>query len=141
MTLSKYDKEDVCKGVLWQEKMQVRVERFLFVTQSKDWIIKCETSIKGRSVMQARVTICDCTRKRCFEDSSLLFLEWGNEIMLWGSRILYMLCIYVSLQDMYVIQERIIRKLLLEVQEFHYGWSYKPWVMHEEVHTLLCQTC
>jgi hypothetical protein len=28
-----------------------------------------------------------------------------------------------------------------EVQEFHYGWRYESWVMYDEVHTLLCQTC
>jgi hypothetical protein len=100
-------------------EIHVRVERFLFVTQSNNWVIKCEASIKRRSGMQDKVTICDRNRIWCFEDSSLLFLERGNEIMLWGSRILYELCYaIVCLQDMYVIQERIRKKLLLRFKNF-----------------------
>jgi hypothetical protein len=94
MTLFKYDKKDICKDMCYdkKKKMQVRVERFLFATQIKDWIIKCEAGIKRRSVMQDEVTLCERNRIWCFEDSRNLFSEWGDEIMLWGSRILYELC-------------------------------------------------
>jgi hypothetical protein len=43
-------------------EIHVRVERFLFVTQSNNWVIKCEAGIKRRSGMQDKVTICDRNR-------------------------------------------------------------------------------
>jgi hypothetical protein len=109
---SKYDKKDwrhdkwrICAMI---REIHVRVEGFLLVTQNSDWIIKCEPGIKRRSGMQDKVTICDRNRIWCFEDSSLLFLERGNEIMLWGSRILYDLCyaiMWASKICMYVEKE------------------------------------
>jgi hypothetical protein len=32
-------------------------------------------------------------------------------------------------------------EVTFEVQEFHYGKRYELWVMHDEMHPLLCQTC
>jgi hypothetical protein len=67
--------------------------------------------------MQNKIVICDRNRIWCFETSSLLFLEWDNDMRI-KDPIRYMLCIYVSLQDMYVRQERIRKKLLLKFKNF-----------------------
>jgi hypothetical protein len=89
---SKYDKRNTCKSMCYDKKSAGKSRKVPFVTQTNDWIIKCGTGIKRRSVMHDKVIICDRNRIWCFGDSSLLLLERGNEIMLWGSRILYDLC-------------------------------------------------